>query len=97
MANFMKIGKDFLKNNSPEMYETLLNSIEARFGHLAFAKRMQTNFSQQGLADEAGVTFETITRIEGGNSSVTMSDYQKVFKVLKITNEELAEVLTEEI
>lgn len=97
MANFIKIGKDFLKNNSPEMYETLFNSIAARFGHLAFAKRMQTDFTQQGLADEAGVTFEVITKIEGGNSSVVMSEYQKVFKVLKITNEELAEVFTEEI
>ncbi|MFA1509974.1 helix-turn-helix domain-containing protein [Priestia aryabhattai] len=97
MGNFLKESKEFLKNNSPELYETLFESVAARFGRLVFAKRMQTDFTQQGLADEAGVTFEAITKIEGGNSSITMSDYQKVFKVLKIANEELAEVLTEEI
>jgi len=97
MGNFVKIGKDFLKSKTPELYEALFNSVAARFGHLVFAKRMQTNLSQQHLAVEAGVTFETITKMEGGNSFVMMSDYQKVFNFLKVTNEELAQALTEEV
>lgn len=93
MGNFKKIGRDFIKEKYPELNEILFDSMSAIFGNLVSAKRMSKGLSQDELATMAEVTQKTISRVEGGNSNVTMNTYQKLFRILDISKEEVAEAL----
>jgi transcriptional regulator with XRE-family HTH domain len=93
MGNFKKIGRDFIKERYPELNEVLFDSMAAIFGDLISANRMSKGLSQDELASIAGMSQKTISRVEGGSSNVTMDTYQKLFRTLKISNEEVAEAL----
>ncbi|TDQ39259.1 helix-turn-helix transcriptional regulator [Aureibacillus halotolerans] len=83
-----------LKQNLEEKYPSLKpsgNSMALVFGKLVFAKRIRENLSQVELAKRAGVGVKTIYRIEGGNDGITTKIYDKVFLVLGINFEDVAQ------
>ena len=89
MADLIKLGNELI-NDIPDLKPTFF-SISAVMGELTFASRMHNNYTQKQLADLAGVGVKTIYRIEGGSGGITDKTYQKVFNVLEITPEDIAE------
>lgn len=89
--DLVKLGHDLVKD-IPELNNTFF-SLSASFGKLVFATRMERKLTQSQLADLANEGVKTIHRIEGGSGGITDTTYEKVFHALKITNEDLEEVL----
>lgn len=93
MANLRKLGREMVKAKNPELHEMLFESTAAIFGQLILEKRMSIGLSQDELASKAGTTQKTISRVEGGNSNVTMSTYEKLFKTLDISQKDRGNAL----
>ena len=79
-----KVAKDI-----PGLRETFF-SLSATFGKLVFATRVEQKLTQKELAEKAGVSPKTIHRIEGGGGGITDKTYDKVFRILGISNEEIS-------
>ena len=93
MADLVKFSAE-LVSKSPQLdFDTF--GFSATLGKIVFAYRIREGLTQAQLADLAGLGPKTIHRIEGGSNNITSKTYGKVFNVLKITLNELAEAFTE--
>lgn len=88
MANLRNLGREMVKAKNPELHKSLFGSTASIFGQLILEKRMSKGISQDDLALMANTTQKTISRVEGGNSNVTMDTYDKLFDALNISPEE---------
>lgn len=91
MSDLFKLGMELLKEiPSPELHEKFfgISGVHAR---LVFGTRMEKGYTQQHLADLAGVGVKTIHRIEGGSGGITDTTLNKVFAALEITHDEIGE------
>jgi transcriptional regulator with XRE-family HTH domain len=89
--NLVNLGRELIED-VPELHDTIF-SFSAELGKLVFAARIDRKLTQNQLAKLANVSSKTIHRIEGGSGGVTDRTYEKVFKALKITGDDLAEAL----
>ena len=53
-----------------------------------FNQRMKIGFTQRELADKAGVTQKTISRIEGGALAIRKKTIEKVYEAMGMKTEE---------
>jgi len=93
MTNLRKLGHKIINETYPDLNEILFDSTSAKWGKLIMAHRLQKGLTQASLAEIAEMEPKTISRVEGGNSNVTMNTYEKLFKVLGISQEEAGEAL----
>ena len=93
MADLVKLSAE-LVSKSPQLDFDVLG-FSAALGKIVFAYRIREGLTQSQLAELAELGLKTIHRIEGGSSGITSTTYEKVFDVLKITLNELAEAFTE--
>ena len=70
-------------------------SVSFQYAKIIFARRMSLNYTQKELADLAGVSLKTITRVEAGSNNITIVSYEKIFIVLDISIQEVSKVILE--
>lgn len=89
--DLFKLGTELVKDiPSPELHEKYfgISGVHAR---LVFGTRMEQGYTQQQLADLAGVGVKTIHRIEGGSGGITDTTLEKVFAALAVSYDDIAE------
>ncbi|SDN64283.1 helix-turn-helix domain-containing protein [Alkalicoccus daliensis] len=64
-----------------------LDSAEYRRSRIVFRRRMELGLSQTALAEKAGVTQKTISRVEGGDPGIRTSTIEKVYAALEMKEE----------
>lgn len=91
MSDLFKLGMDLVKEIPNSELKNKFLGISGVHARLTFANRVHQGYTQQQLADLAGVGVTTIHRIEGGHGGVTQNKLDQVFAALEITNEDIAE------
>ena len=66
---------------STVLYPSSVRALQALGGRLKDA-RLRRHFSAETVAARAGITRQTLSKIEAGNGSVTMGNYFQVLAVL---------------
>lgn len=56
---------------------------------------MHLGFTQKELADLAGVSLKTVTRVEAGSNNVNVESFDKIFTTLGITVQEVSKAIVE--
>jgi len=90
MMNKNRLGKDFRElekkaEKIPEVNE-YLQKFSVIIGDLILARRLQLGLTQKKLAQLAGTTQATISRIEAGDEGGKAGTLNHVFRVLKLSN-----------
>lgn len=74
----------------PRFYEGLLMSqLKIDFGKRLQALRLEADMTQEALADEIGVTIESISNIERGIYGPKFDNLEKIAEVLDVPVKEL--------
>lgn len=76
---------DFLKQEARKnaIAAEYLDSISVKLAHEILNMRLKKGLSQVQLAELAGITQKTISRIEGGDPGVKIGTYEKVLQALQ--------------
>ncbi|WP_186306510.1 helix-turn-helix domain-containing protein [Siminovitchia fortis] len=91
MSDLFKLGTELLKEiPNPELQEKFFG-IAGVHARLCFGARMEKGYTQQQLADLAGVGVTTIHRIEGGSGGITDKILEKVFNALEVSHDDIGE------
>lgn len=90
MINKNSLGKDFMElekraEKIPEVKE-YLQRFSVIIGDLVLARRLQLGLTQKKLAQLAGTTQATISRIEAGDEGVKAGTLNNIFRVLKLSH-----------
>lgn len=82
MDDFKRL-KNLVRQN-PEI-KKYLDSYTVILGRALFQERTKQGITQTHLAELAGVTQATISRIEGGDASIQGATYNKVIQALSLS------------
>lgn len=85
MATLNDLRKRLIQNKA---IKEALESTEYSRSRKIFKRRMELGLSQIELADKAGVTQKTISRIEGGDQGIRTSTIIKVYTALNLKEDE---------
>ena len=81
MATLTDLRNRLMQN---EEIKEALESVEYNRSRNIFKRRMELGLSQRELADKAGVTQKTISRIEGGDPGIRQTTLVKVYTALDL-------------
>lgn len=71
-----------------------MDSLQVRFGRLLAAHRKRMGYTQEQLAERAGISIDTIRKLEGGSSGASFPMIEKIARALEL---DPAELFTTEI
>jgi transcriptional regulator with XRE-family HTH domain len=66
-----------------------MDDLRKRFGRLVLANRRKRGFTQQQLADRAGISIEMINRVERGVTAPRFPNIEKLASALEVDPAEL--------
>lgn len=84
MATLKDLRNRLIQNDS---IKDVLESSEYTRSRMIFKKRMELGLSQVELAEKAGVTQKTISRIEGGDPGIRKSTISKIYTAMDMKEE----------
>jgi transcriptional regulator with XRE-family HTH domain len=88
--DLMKFTDELIEQKYPDLKPNFYG-LGAVLGQLTFSARVNQKMTQKQLAEKAGLSPKTIHRIEGGSGGITDTTYQKVFAVLGVYNDDIAD------
>lgn len=83
LRNFDSLKQRARQNEKAARY---LDSFANKLATEIFKMRLKRNLTQSTLAELAGVTQKTISRIEAGDPGVKIGTYDKVFEALNVND-----------
>ena len=66
-----------------------MNALQVRFGRLVAAHRKRQGYTQEQLAERAGVSIDTVRKLETGASGASFPMIEKIASALKVDPAEL--------
>ena len=66
-----------------------MDSLQSRFGRLLAAHRRRLGYTQEQLAELAGISIDTIRKLEGGSSGASFPMIEKIATALELDPAEL--------